>query len=111
MTEPHRASSIVDATRRASSRSDVGHLPHSRPNIEVTTDFRQWYILSGRGKVSTKRRSLQMRAINMRLITSFSDIRKSDMRREQECPRSSVRLLCHCYLRRRMQCLDHHCLQ
>ncbi|SGY29296.1 BQ5605_C002g01037 [Microbotryum silenes-dioicae] len=35
------ASSIVDASRRASSRIDVGHLPHSRPDIEVTTDFRQ----------------------------------------------------------------------
>ncbi|SGY25365.1 BQ5605_C018g08606 [Microbotryum silenes-dioicae] len=55
---------------RASSRIDVGHLPHSRPDIEVTTDFRQWNILSGRGKVS--RRSSQMRAINPRLITSFS---------------------------------------
>ncbi|SGY19997.1 BQ5605_C017g08425 [Microbotryum silenes-dioicae] len=66
------ASSIVDASRRASSRSDVGHLPHSRPDIEVTTDFRQWNILSERGAVSTKRRSSQMRAINMRLITSFS---------------------------------------
>ncbi|SGY80438.1 BQ5605_C008g05386 [Microbotryum silenes-dioicae] len=81
------SSSIVDASRRASSRIDVGHLPHSRPDIEVTTDFRQWNIFSGRGKVSTKRRSSQMRAINMRLITSFSDNRKSDTRREQECPR------------------------
>ncbi|SGY45410.1 BQ5605_C001g00281 [Microbotryum silenes-dioicae] len=66
------SSSIVNASRRASSRIDVGHLPHSRPDIEVTTGFRQWNILSERGKVSTKRRSSQMRAINMRLITSFS---------------------------------------
>ncbi|SGY74105.1 BQ5605_C005g03341 [Microbotryum silenes-dioicae] len=66
------SSSIVDASRRASSRIDVGHLPHSRLDIEVTTDFRQWNIFSGRGKASTIRRSSQMRAINMRLITSFS---------------------------------------
>ncbi|SGY26628.1 BQ5605_C018g08753 [Microbotryum silenes-dioicae] len=67
-----RSSSIVDASRRASSQIEVGHLPLYRLDIEVTTDFRQWNIFSGRGKVSTKRRSSQMRAINMRLITSFS---------------------------------------
>ncbi|SGY41630.1 BQ5605_C003g02536 [Microbotryum silenes-dioicae] len=70
---PYRgASSIVDASRHASSRIDVGPLPHSRPDIEVTSDFGQWNILSGRRRVSTERRSSQMRTIDMRLITSFS---------------------------------------
>ncbi|SGZ28551.1 BQ5605_C027g10370 [Microbotryum silenes-dioicae] len=54
------------------SRIDVGHLPHSRPNIELTTAFRRWKILPRSAKVSTKRRSSQKRAIDMRLITSFS---------------------------------------
>ncbi|SCZ90780.1 BZ3500_MvSof-1268-A1-R1_Chr1-3g02243 [Microbotryum saponariae] len=71
---PHRLSSIVDASRRASSRidSDVGLLAHSRHDTEVTTDFRQRNIVSRREESSTKRRSSRMQAINMPLITSFS---------------------------------------
>ncbi|SCZ91435.1 BZ3500_MvSof-1268-A1-R1_Chr1-2g01406 [Microbotryum saponariae] len=51
------ASSIVDASRRASSRIDVGLLPHLAPgpDAEVTTDFRQWNIVSRRGKISEKK--------------------------------------------------------
>ncbi|SCZ90690.1 BZ3500_MvSof-1268-A1-R1_Chr1-3g02153 [Microbotryum saponariae] len=72
--EKSGASSIVDASRRASSRIDVGLLPHLAPgpDAEVTTSFRQWNIVSRRGKISTKRRSSRMQAIDMRLMTRTS---------------------------------------
>ncbi|SCZ91545.1 BZ3500_MvSof-1268-A1-R1_Chr1-2g01479 [Microbotryum saponariae] len=81
--EKSGASSIVDASRRASSRIDVGLLPHLAPgpDAEVTTDFRQWNIVSRRGKISMKRRSSRMQAIDMRLMTRTSSTFRRPIKR------------------------------
>ncbi|SCZ90041.1 BZ3500_MvSof-1268-A1-R1_Chr9g10686 [Microbotryum saponariae] len=68
---PHRSSTRRGARVRESTLASF-HILAPGPDTEVTTDFRQWNIVSRRGKISTKRKSSQMQAIDMRLITRTS---------------------------------------